>query len=268
MPWATIHWKSEVLQKQTEMQVLLPRIGRPPYPVLYLLHGLSDDSTVWQRHTRLEWYNRDRPLIIVLPDGYRGFYTDNEEGPAYAKHIGEEMPAFVEKHFRAKSERSARAIGGHSMGGYGALRIALGYPGRFCSVNSHSGALARSNTDFTPGVKQTSDALKDASSEFIAELRRIFGNKPGGTRHDLLVLAEKAKKRSLLPKILLDCGRGDFLIEDNREFHAQLKRRRVPHFYREFRGAHDWDYWDMHVREALEFHARNLGIRRVTEGKK
>lgn len=141
MAWSTIHWKSDVLGKQTTAQVLLPDVGKPPYATFYLLHGLSDDSTNWLRRSRIEVYAAGLPLIVVMPDGYRGFYTDNDQGPAYAKHFGEELPSFVERTFHAKAARGARAIGGLSMGGYGALRIGLGYADRFCSVNSHSGAV-------------------------------------------------------------------------------------------------------------------------------
>ena len=127
MAWSTLHWKSDILGKQTTAEVLLPETGKPPYATFYLLHGLSDDSTTWLRRTRLEWYVRDLPLIVVMPSGYRGFYTDNHQGPAYARHIGEELPTFVERTFHAKADRGARAIGGLSMGGYGAL-MAEAYP--------------------------------------------------------------------------------------------------------------------------------------------
>jgi S-formylglutathione hydrolase FrmB len=261
MPWTEVHWRSEVLQKQTTMQVLLPRTGRPPFPVFYLLHGLSDDSTVWLRHTRLEWYIRDLPLMIVLPDGYRGFYTDHEEGPAHARHLGRELVDFVDRNFRTRARRAGRAIGGLSMGGYGALRVGLGYPDRFCSVNSHSGALGRANADFSEEAVQAGKH-KDKAPEFLAELRRIFGRKPLGTAHDILGLALAAQRSGRLPKLLLDCGRGDYLRADSREFHRELKAAHVPHEYHEYAGAHDWDYWDRHIQDALKFHCRNLGVKR------
>ncbi len=262
MPWAEVHWRSEVLQKQTTMQVLLPRVSRPPFPVIYLLHGLSDDSTMWLRHTRLEWYVRELPLMIVLPDGYRGFYTDNEEGPAYAKHLGRELVDFVDRNFQTRAGRAGRAIGGLSMGGYGALRLGLGYPDRFCSVNSHSGAVGRTGADFSPEAVRAGKH-KDKSKEFIDELRRVFGEKPIGTKHDILELAMKAQAKNLLPQLLLDCGRNDFLLEDNREFHRTLMENGLPHEYHEHRGTHDWDYWDRHVQYAIKFHCHNLGVKRI-----
>ena len=262
MPWAQLHWRSDVLQKQTTMQVLLPRVGEPPFPVFYLLHGLSDDSTVWLRHTRLEWYVRELPLLLVLPDGYRGFYTDNEEGPAYARHIGRELVDFVDRNFQTRAQRSGRAIGGLSMGGYGAMRIGLGYADRFCSINSHSGAVGRQDADFSVAAEKAGKHA-DKPREFVAELRRIFGEHPVGTRHDLVELAKKAHAAGLLPALHLDCGRDDFLLEDSRECHRSLKEEGIPHEYHEHAGAHDWDYWDRHVQDALRFHCRHLGVARI-----
>jgi putative tributyrin esterase len=259
MAWSTLHWKSDILGKQTTAQVLLPVSGKPPFAVLYLLHGLSDDSTTWMRHSRIEWYARDLPLIVVMPDGYRSFYTDHAQGPAYAKHIGEELPAFIGRTFQAKAGRGARAIGGLSMGGYGALRIGLGYADRFCSVNSHSGAVGWGNlagqTDYWAEGRR-----RGWDDAFMHDLRRIFGDSPTGTEHDLLWLARRAKKARQLPRLLVDCGTEDFLFEDNRRFHADLTAARIPHAYREFPGAHTWDYWDTHIQEALVFHVKNLGL--------
>ncbi len=246
------------------MQVILPSQGSPPHPTLYLLHGLSDDSTTWLRRSRIEAYARELPLIVVMPDGYRGFYTDNNEGPSYGRHFGEEIPAFVERNFPARSTRGGRAIGGLSMGGYGALRLAFGHPEKFCSVNSHSGALMRFNLDVSPRRARQDEVFRRHPPAFYRELQRVFGRQPMGTRHDLLALVRRARRRHRrLPRILLDCGTQDPLLEYNRAFHRELQELRVPHEYREYPGGHEWDYWDEHVREALEFHARNLQIARM-----
>src|SRR5207248_2149298 len=105
---------SDLLKKHVGMFVILPEVGAPPYPTLYLLHGLSDDYTNWLRRTRIEWYARSLPLMIVMPDGYRGFYTDTQSGVPYARYIAEETVAFVERTFPAKPLREARFIGGLS----------------------------------------------------------------------------------------------------------------------------------------------------------
>lgn len=246
MAFCHVQWFSQVLSKQVGCNVILPDVGKGPYATFYLLHGLSDDYTMWQRRSRIEWYVRELPLIVVMPDGFRGFYTNNEEGPAYAKYIGEELPAFIEKTFPAKRARSGRCIGGLSMGGYGALRIGLGYADTYASVNSHSGAVMHGTKTYTKPEQ--------------AEFRRIFGARPAGSGHDLLLLVKKAKRAGKLPKMLIDCGTEDHLLADNREFHAKLDAMGVPHQYAEFPGAHTWDYWDTHIQEALRFHATNLRL--------
>lgn len=246
MALAIINWRSEVLEKWTTTHVLLPDTGTPPYATFYLLHGLSDDSSIWLRLTRLEAYAKPYPLLIVMPDGYRGFYTNNQAGPSYAKHFGEELVAFIDRTFPVRRSRGARCIGGLSMGGYGALRIGLGYPQTFASITSHSGALMHGSRELPA----------DASEE----LHRVFGHAPVGTDHDLLFLARQAQRARRLPKIRLDCGTEDFLLADNREFHERMKRAGIAHDYVEFAGAHNWDYWDQHIPDALAFHARNLKL--------
>lgn len=261
MPWAQLHWRSDVLDKQTSTHVLLPRVGRPPFACLYLLHGIGGDATNWMRHSRIEWYVRDLPLLVVMPDAYRSFATDHEQGPAYARHLGGELVSFIDRTFQTRPERAARAIGGLSMGGYGALRLGLGFADCFCSVHSHSGALARSNADFSHEAEEAG-RHRDKSREFLAELRRIFGPRPAGTGHDLLRLAREAQAAGRLPRLRLDCGTEDFLLDDNREFHRLLAEAGVPHEYHELPGAHDWDYWDREIQPALRFHCANLGLER------
>lgn len=233
--------------KQVAASVILPEVGRPPFPVFYLLHGLSDNHTTWHRRTRVEWYVRDLPLIVVMPDGQRGFYTDNDAGPAYGRYIAEELVAFVERNFPARPDRSARHIGGHSMGGYGAVRLALERPEIFSSANSHSGAFMR-------GPIGASKDAPDRFSSFPGELHQIFGHSPVGSSHDVLAVAARARAAGTLPRLYLDCGTEDYLLDANRALHATFEEMNVPHTYREHPGAHEWDYWDEHIREAIAFH--------------
>ena len=257
MPLCDVHWSSSVLAKKVGTYVILPEPGvggGGPWPVYYLLHGLSDEYTVWQRRTRIEWYVRETPMIVVMPDGYRGFYTDNFDGPKYARFMATELIEFVERYFPARRDRAGRCVGGLSMGGYGALRLGLGWPQLYASANSHSGVLMHGSRN----------APREDGPLSAEEFRRIFGERPAGTDHDLLALARvagaAAAKRLAVPKLLLDCGTEDHLLEDNRIVHREFTRLGVPHEYREFPGAHDWDYWDTHVRDALAFHARVMGI--------
>jgi len=242
-----LHWRSTVLSKNTTTWLLYPDAGAPPFPTLYLLHGLTDDHTTWLRRTRLEVHAAGYPLILVMPDGDRGFYTNHHRGPRYADHIGLELPALIERTFPARSARDARAIGGQSMGGYGALRVGLAFADRFASVHSHSGGMLRPTRPM-PEV----------------DWDLIFGPNPAGTDHDLLALAQRAKSRQSLPALRLDCGLEDHLLDQNRSLHAELQRLGVAHQYHEFPGGHNWDYWEQQIPAALAWHAANLRISRAT----
>ncbi len=243
MAFLSVQYHSEALKKAHSMYVILPDSTKEPYSVMYLLHGLSDDHTIWHRRTRIEWYVRQLPLAVVMPDGGRGFYCDAVNGPANETHIVKDVIGFVDTHFNTRAERSGRFIGGLSMGGYGALKLALKHQNLFCSVVSHSGGVAA-------GHKPLRDDLKD-------ELRLIYGDNPTGCKDDLWAIAENADKDKL-PAIRIDCGLDDFLLEDNRAFHQYLNKLNIPHEYEEFPGEHNWDYWDIHIQEAIKFHERML----------
>jgi S-formylglutathione hydrolase FrmB len=244
-----LRYFSPALGMQTAANVILPegKDHKGPYPVFYLLHGLSDDHTMWQRRTSIERYVQDLPLIVVMPNGGRGFYVDAREGFAFGRAISEDLVGLIDRTFPTRAERGGRAIGGLSMGGYGAVRLALGHPDLFASANSHSGALAFGHKPLA------------GDEPFNVEFRRVFGENPVGGPNDLFTLAEKFDK-TRPPALRIDCGTEDFLIEDNRNFHSHLVAQNVRHDYEEFPGAHDWGYWDRHVQEAIAFHRKVLGV--------
>jgi len=244
MSLLSCHFFSETLQKHVQMKVILPEKGAGPFPVYYLLHGLSDDCHAWTRRSSIERYAENFPFAIVMPDGFRSFYTDNAEGPAYGRYILDDVLGFVERTFPVQRERTGRCIGGLSMGGYGALRLALSRPDLFISANSHSGALEAGR-----GVRE---------QESFGEFLRVFGKTPLGSQHDLQALALSAQSKSALPHIRIDCGTEDYLLDHNRAFHTFAQKNKIPHEYEEFPGAHTWEYWDRHVQEALSFHAKHV----------
>src|SRR6476619_6218947 len=102
MALATVHWSSKLLGKQTAATILIPENFSPPFATFYLLHGLSDDHTIWLRRTSIERYALKYPLIVVMPDAGRHFYTDNVAGPPYARHIGEELVSLIDRTFPTK----------------------------------------------------------------------------------------------------------------------------------------------------------------------
>lgn len=254
-----IQWKSDLLARETTMRVIVPQIGTPPFCTLYLLHALNEDSSAWLHKTGIQTLVRHLPLFVVMPDGDRGFFTDNEDGPPYARYVGEEVLEFVERNFPVRRERSGRAIGGVSMGGYGALRIGLGYCDRFCSIHSHSGSLDR-GVEFNLDPAKRSGLMKQRPDSFVLEMRRIFGESPTGTKHDVLRLAQEAKQRDQLPGLWIECGVEDYLLNGTRAFHRDLEAANIPHVYREIPGVHDSPYQDGDLKAALEFHVANLGL--------
>lgn len=249
MALATVQYFSRSLQKASTLIVAFPDEPEVPRPwsVLYLLHGLSDDQSIWQRRTSIERYAAGLPLAIVMPDGHRGWYTNSHDGQSrYEDDLIVDVVGLVDRLFPVRAERAGRALGGLSMGGYGAVKLALKYADRFAAATSHSGAL---NCVREPEVARP----------FSPEFDRVFGPNPAGGSDDAFTLAEIADRKRL-PALRLDCGLSDFLLEQNRAFHRHLDACRIAHEYQEFPGDHDWTYWDLHIREALAFHARTLGL--------
>jgi putative tributyrin esterase len=251
MAFATINYFSRSLLKASSVNVVFPDDPNIPRPwaAFYLLHGLSDDHTIWMRRTSIERYVAGLPLVVVMPDGGRGWYTNAVEGYKYEDDLIKDVVGLVDRTFPVKAERSGRAIGGLSMGGYGAVKNGLKHHEMFASVNSHSGAI---------GFARSPERGRQLSPEF----QRIFGNDPKGGPEDPFAVVEKLD-HGLLPALRLDCGTDDFLLDQNRAFHKHLESMHIPHEYEEFPGGHDWAYWDKHVQEAIAFHVRNLKLKKA-----
>lgn len=237
------------LQKMTAFTALVPEHISGPWACLYLLHGLSDDHTAWTRRTSLERYADGLPLLIIMPNGERGWYTDSaaQATQAFETYLTRDLVGFVDSAFHTRAVREARMTAGLSMGGYGAVKLALKYPELFCAGVSHSGALEIAARSWTED-----DAWQ-------AELRAIFGTHPQGGGNDTHALAERADPATR-PALRIDCGVDDFLIEDNRRFQAHLERLGYPHEYAEHAGRHDWAYWDTHIQDTLAFAAHTMNL--------
>jgi S-formylglutathione hydrolase FrmB len=241
-----MHFFGSSIGKATAFSAIIPQGKAGPFPVLYLLHGLSDDHTIWLRRTSIERYAADMNLMIIMPDGGRGFYVNDPRpgGPAWEDHIASELVALVDGTFHTVRHRRGRAIAGLSMGGYGALMLAMRHPDVFSAAVSHSGALMFNHTVLNR----------------FADVETLSASLPRG-RYDLWRLATALKRSRRRLAIRMDCGTEDRLLEFNRQFHAHLEKLGLPHEYAEHPGSHDWAYWDLHIRQTLEFVARRLGLR-------
>ena len=251
-----INFHAESLSKQTNMTVLLPhpdalsdkacRNPAGPYPVLYLLHGMQGDDTMWCRSTRIEHYVVDLPLIVVMPDGGRSWYTDARHGLPYEACIMKDVIGFVDRFFRTIPDRTGRALGGYSMGGYGAAKFALKHPDVFCSVVASAGVY-----DFSTLFKR---------QDLIDETTLVFGDSPDLDAGNNVFRIAETIDRSLLPAIRIECGSEDYLLPDARKLHAHLGKLDIPHDYAELPGSHSLSEWSQHVPAGIDFHRKALGI--------
>ena len=240
---------SDALSLSTSMTVLLPqrtttqigmtgRTGDGPPPVLYLLHGLSDDDTIWLRRTSIERYVAPLGLAVVMPQVHRSFYTDEAYGGRYWTFLSEELPSLVASWFQVSQRREDTFVAGLSMGGYGALKWALRRPDRFAAAASLSGAVDVAGLR-TQRVRPEDPRLFD----------RVFGG-PAAGPDDLLWLLDQADPASL-PPLYLCCGTEDALIDDNRRFEDRARATGAAVTTDFGPGEHEWGYWDTTIQDVL-----------------
>lgn len=242
---------SESLSLSTTMTVLLPQrtstqIGMTghqppgPPPVLYLLHGLSDDDTIWLRRTSIERYVAPLGLAVVMPQVHRSFYTDQASGGRYWTFLSEELPELVGTFFNVSARRRDTFVAGLSMGGYGALKWALRQPERFAAAASLSGAL------HVHGLRTGRVRPEDPQL-----FTRVFGDEPvRDTTDDLWWLVARAEP-AVLPALWVGCGTEDSLYDDNELFVGACTEAGIDVTTSFTSGEHDWDLWDHEIREVL-----------------
>jgi putative tributyrin esterase len=250
MPLIHCDFFSEVLHLSTSMDVILPmrRWQNQPaeiqngHPTLFLLHGHSDDHTIWQRRSSIERYVEELDLAVVMPAVHRSFYTDMAIGYRYWTFISEEVPYVARSLFHLSSAREDNFVAGLSMGGYGAFKLALSHPDRFAAAASLSGAvdMGRVSTDKDP--------------EWHAEMQRIFGDpdRIRGSKNDLFYLAKKvAASHTPKPRLYQWCGTEDFLYKGNLRFSRYAQKLGLELRYEESPGTHEWKYWDEQIQVVL-----------------
>ena len=222
------------------------------YPVLYLLHGMSDDHTIWQRRTSIERYVTPLNIVVVMPAVNRSFYTDMAYGPKYWTFISEELPYIVKNFFHISDKREDTYVAGLSMGGYGAFKLALTYPDRYAAAASLSGAV-----DIAGLVKEMHEEyVKTNNENMITDAKLIFGDylNVEGSENDLFYLAEKvAKSEEPKPRLYQCCGTEDFLYRHNVKFRDFCRKLSLDLVYEEESGTHEWGYWDKKIQSALKF---------------
>ena len=239
-------FRSDVLHKHVPLTVILP--DSPPesgrYPVLYLLHGLNGDQRSWMNMTSIARYVDDANVAVVCPYASNSFYCDMAHGGKYYTYISEELPAYCSRTFPLTDDPKQTYIAGLSMGGYGALKIAVKNPDRYAAVGCFSGCV---------------DLRSIAPEDFPLPKEQLIGIFGEGisAEEDLLLLTAKAVKNKItLPPMYLTCGLLDYLYPQTQRYRRQLDFLRVPYVYDEWPGEHEWGFWDRSIRHFFQFIAK------------
>jgi putative tributyrin esterase len=238
----------ETVKVNLPLNIILPDPGKMngvpvrERKVLYLLHGLSDDASAWQRYSSIETVAAVYGLVVVMPSVNRSFYIDQPNGQNYFSYLVDELPQYLSDVFGLNPKREDTLIAGLSMGGYGTLKAALLHPERYAAAGCFSGVLSLDILKANPN-----DPRKD---EFVA----LFGDleKLAGSPHDPAVWLKNASKNpAALPRLFVACGRQDDLYPLNRAFPAACHALGINVNYSEEDGKHDWFFWDAQIRRFL-----------------
>jgi len=275
----TIEFYSPAVDRTMKYNVLLPRdyaSSSQRYPVLYLLHGLTQNYTAWGLSNGGPYYaGLYDDLIVVMPDVGNSWYvnwatSENGQTNNWEDHVVVDVVNHVDWTFRTIARREGRAVTGLSMGGYGAITLGLRHPEMFISIGSTSGALEyargaaerirgeappprRAARDLTPAQREAREARRRRPNPLIgiagfsSQGERtpqgvIFTTVEEAEAYDPFVLIDKVSQDAL-PHIYLDCGTEDRLIAGARELAGILIDRDIPFDYMQMSGGHNASYW-------------------------
>ncbi|MDD5673722.1 MAG: alpha/beta hydrolase family protein [Chitinivibrionales bacterium] len=235
-----------ILPQNTEGQIgMKGALKKGKHKTLYLLHGLSDDHSIWLRRTSIERYVAPLGIAVVMPAVNRSFYADMACGEAYETFIARELPGIVRSFFNLSGKREDNFVAGLSMGGYGAFKLALKYPENYCAAASLSGVL-----DVAGWAREKKEMV------FSRLFTNAFGTGPlKGTKNDLFYLAKKLRARGTkMPRLYACCGDKDELYVQNVKFRDFARKNDIDLSWRSDSGyGHTWDYWDLRIQTVLDW---------------
>ncbi len=254
--------KSAILGKDVKYSIYLPsdyEKSNRNYPVLYLLHGYTDDETGWTQFGETNFIadkciqsGDAAPMIIAMPDGGVNWYVNSYDGKEkYEDFFIKEFMPFIEKTYRIRTQKKYRAVAGLSMGGHGTLMMATKHSELFAAAAPLSAAV------------WTDDEITNMPNEnWDAALGLPYGKGLKGkerlsehyAQNSALKIIEKANAEDLKKvRFYIDCGDKDFLIKGNMALHALMIDKKIPHEFRVREGAHNWTYWRTALPEVLKF---------------
>lgn len=231
-----ITFQSKALQMQTQLNVLIPDDikKQEPIEVLYLLHGYMGNYSDIIRLTNLERYLFDRRMVVVMPSGYNGYYTNlSKPDQNYETLIGLEIPNYIKRTFGFRITK--KYIAGYSMGGYGAIKIGLKY--KFDKIGAFSSAL-------------DIDRFKKDIKERTQFFESVFKSDITNTKHDVYALI---KRKKTLPPFLIGCGTEDYFYSDYLKLKDLLDEKSANYDTFVDKYGHDWTYWDLAVKALIRW---------------
>lgn len=229
------------MDKTVQVSLVMPDsydTSKKKYPVVYLLHGYGNNHSSWPKFVKT--LVDDHQIIAVCPDAARdSWYFDSpmRKDYRYETFFTKELIGFIDAQYRTESRREKRAIAGASMGGHGALYLAMRNKDLYGAVASMSGGL-----DIRPFHRKY---------KIATHLGAIDKSKELFDEHSCITNIKHIKTGDLA--INIDCGTEDFFIEVNRSFSAELKKQGIEHNYLERTGSHGWKFWRDSIVIHMEF---------------
>ncbi|MFA9391798.1 MAG: alpha/beta hydrolase [Prolixibacteraceae bacterium] len=253
---------SKILGKQVHYTIYLPfdyETSNRFYPVLYLLHGYSDNDMGWMQFgeanliaDELISQREIPPMIIAMPDGGVSFYINNfDNSVRYEDFFLQEFIPFIEKTYRARTESRYRGIAGLSMGGYGTLNYALKYPEKFAAAVAFSAAIFSEEDIMSVDEQEWQRIHKSLFGPYQEGAARLTEHYRLNNAFDITKTKGADAYRGL--RLMMDCGDDDFLTNDNCLLHIELTKMGIKHEFRMSDGAHNWTYWRTGLPDALKF---------------
>ncbi len=253
---------SKILHKTVRYTIYLPydyNTSNRYYPVVYLLHGYTDNDMGW---TQFGEANRIAdegiangdipPMILVTPDAGVSWYINNFDGSVrYEDFFFKEFIPYIESHYRIRAEKQFRAVAGLSMGGYGSLVYVMKHPDKFAACAALSAAV-RTDDQFIhmndAWWERAESVLYGPGLKGKARLTKVLlDNDP----LHLVNTVDIKKLKSV--KYYLDCGSQDHLTIGNSTLHILMTQRHIPHEFISRPGRHSWEYWRSGLPNALKF---------------
>ena len=254
----SLKFESKKVSYPVEYSIYLPPdydSSNKSYPVLYLLHGYSDDETGWIQFGEADLIadkgiaNGDfPPCIIVMPDGKVTWYANSFNGKdLWEDMFIQEFIPFIEKEYRIRDKKEFRAIAGLSMGGNGALLLSMRHPELFSSC------VAMSAGTFTQEEMLANEGYDNYFKNIYGPMEKGKVSEYWKSYSPLHLLDSVDTKKLKSVRYYIDCGDDDFLYKGNSALHVKMRDLGIPHEYRVRNGGHEWSYWRTGLFDGLKF---------------